>query len=142
MTIHRKPSRKERKVMERMKGFLAVAGLLLFTGLGMGTNASGETGRPCADDIQQFCKEIKPGAGGIEKCLREHEGDLSTACKERRAAMKKKVEEKQQACREDVQKFCKDVQPGRGGTGRCLREHESELSSECRAALPEARMRK
>jgi len=34
-------------------------------------------------------------------------------------------------CQADVEKFCKDVQPGEGRTHRCLRDHLAELSTEC-----------
>jgi len=43
------------------------------------------------------------------------------------------------ACKEDVEKFCKDVQPGQGRLGKCLHEHEAELSEECKAAVAKAR---
>jgi hypothetical protein len=122
--------------MKKMKGILGLAGVLLC--MSLVTNAMGETARPCADDIKKFCGEAKPGKGGIEKCLKEHETDLSAACRERRAELRKKFEEKQLACEEDVSRFCADVQPGRGGIVRCLREHEADLSSACKAALPPA----
>jgi hypothetical protein len=34
----------------------------------------------CADDVQKFCKGVKPGQGRIVNCLREHNKDLSTTC--------------------------------------------------------------
>jgi hypothetical protein len=40
--------------------------------------------------------------------------------------------EVQQACTEDIEKFCKDVQPGGGRILKCLREHVKDLSSACR----------
>lgn len=120
--------------MKKTKGFLGLAGVVLC--MSLAANAWGESGRPCADDIKKFCSEAKSGKGGIEKCLKEHEADLSAACRERRTEIRKKLEEKQQACKDDVSRFCADVQPGRGGIVRCLREHEAELSSECRAAMP------
>jgi hypothetical protein len=43
------------------------------------------------------------------------------------------------ACRDDVQKFCADVQPGEGRIIKCLKLHENELSSGCRAAGEYAR---
>jgi hypothetical protein len=36
------------------------------------------------------------------------------------------------ACRADVERLCKGVQPGGGAYGQCLRQHQSELSPECR----------
>ena len=41
----------------------------------------------------------------------------------------------QNPCVNDAAKFCRDVQPGGGRVGRCLIEHITELSPECRLAL-------
>jgi hypothetical protein len=43
------------------------------------------------------------------------------------------------ACRADVQKLCKDVQPGGGRIAMCMKQHESELSPGCREKIAEAR---
>jgi hypothetical protein len=37
--------------------------------------------RACAPDIQKLCKGVQPGGGRIVQCLREHESELSQACK-------------------------------------------------------------
>jgi hypothetical protein len=44
-------------------------------------------------------------------------------------------------CAEDVAKYCKDVTPGGGRLVRCLRQHESQLSPECKAGQEQARAR-
>jgi hypothetical protein len=36
-------------------------------------------------------------------------------------------------CKGDIEKFCKDVKPGRGRIINCLRQHETELSVDCNA---------
>jgi hypothetical protein len=51
----------------------------------------------------------------------------SPALKEARAKMRA-------ACAADVQKFCPGVERGKGGLRGCLREHRTELSSECMSA--------
>ena len=43
------------------------------------------------------------------------------------------------ACRADVQKLCKGVQPGGGRIAACLKQHESEISPGCRERIAEAR---
>ena len=43
------------------------------------------------------------------------------------------------ACKADIEKLCKDVQPGKGGLMKCLKEHETELSADCQARLKEGR---
>ncbi len=42
-------------------------------------------------------------------------------------------------CKADVEKFCKGVEKGKGGIGRCLMSHQKELSSDCRNKLEEKR---
>jgi len=37
------------------------------------------------------------------------------------------------ACKSDVMKFCKGVQPGEERISKCLNSHEAELSSVCKA---------
>lgn len=36
----------------------------------------------CAEDAKKICNNVKPGHGAILKCLKEHESELSPACKE------------------------------------------------------------
>ena len=43
--------------------------------------------------------------------------------------------EKPRACRADVAKLCKGIQPGGGRIAMCLKQHESELSPGCRDTI-------
>jgi hypothetical protein len=91
-----------------------------------------EEDMPCAEEIAKYCKDAKPGGGRILNCLDEHQKELSDSCRKKLEESKKKLMEAQQACTGDMEKFCKDVQPGEGRILRCLREHKQELSSVCR----------
>lgn len=95
---------------------------------------AGET-RPCADEIAKFCKDAKPGEGRIMRCLKEHENELSTGCKKNMEEAGKRLEACEQACCDDVKKFCKDVRQGSGRIAKCLREHANELSAPCKEKL-------
>jgi hypothetical protein len=44
-----------------------------------------------------------------------------------------------EACRADVERLCKGVEPGGGRIRECLRAHREELSDGCKAAIKEAR---
>jgi hypothetical protein len=94
---------------------------------------------PCAEDVAKYCKDVKPGGGGIARCLKENEKQLSPACKSSIEEFKKKATEARQACEADAQKFCKDVKPGQGRIVKCLRVHEKDLSPECKAKMTEAK---
>jgi hypothetical protein len=43
------------------------------------------------------------------------------------------------ACRADMQKLCKGIQPGGGRLAMCLKQHESELSPGCQQRIAEAK---
>ena len=45
-------------------------------------------------------------------------------------------------CREDVQRFCRDVEPGGGRIYACLKAHEAELMPGCRDHLAKSRPRR
>jgi hypothetical protein len=43
------------------------------------------------------------------------------------------------ACKADVAKLCKGVQPGGGRLAVCLKQNEQRVSAECRAAVASVR---
>ena len=55
-------------------------------------------------------------------------------------AMKQARAKRRAACAADVQKFCGDIEPGKGGRQRCLRSHRAEISPECKSARQELRV--
>lgn len=125
---------------------LNVLGLFVAAGLAAGSSARGEgpgSGGPCRADAEKHCDESERGGGATGRCLREHEKDLSPACRdhlaERREQMKRHANAILAACKGDVWEHCPEQKPGKGGLIRCLREHAADLSKECRAALPESR---
>lgn len=114
----------------------------LWTGLALvAAEAQGQGQGPCADDAAKFCKDVQPGGGRIMKCMKEHVNDLSPACKKQVAELKKGVREFSEVCQDDALKFCKDIKPGGGRMVKCLKDHENELSPECRARMERGRMR-
>jgi len=90
---------------------------------------------PCAQDAKKLCPGVEPGGGRIMKCLHEHEGQLSDACKANIQKGKDELKGKLQSCKDDAQKFCKGIQPGGGKVMECLKSHQSELSPACQATL-------
>ena len=48
-----------------------------------------------------------------------------------------KAEDVKGACKEDVEKFCRDVKKGHGAIVQCLRAHEADLSEACKSARAE-----
>jgi len=88
--------------------------------------------KPCADEIEKFCKDVRPGDGRMVQCLRDHNSELSTVCREKVKAVVQKLEDAKQACAKDISKFCPRVTPGGGRLLKCLKPHVNELAPECR----------
>jgi len=95
--------------------------------------AAQPAGGPCADDMKKLCADVQPGGGAKMKCLREHEAQLSDACKKRLEAMTTRRSEG--PCAADVAKLCKDVQAGGGRIRQCLQQHQADLTPECKEQL-------
>ncbi len=48
------------------------------------------------------------------------------------------VRAEDEPCKADLEKFCKGVEPGEGRIAKCLKEHEAELSEECKTSIQTA----
>jgi hypothetical protein len=114
----------------------ALAGVVI---LAFSAGALSDDAKPCAADAAKFCKGIEPGEGRIAKCMKEHENELSPACKARISEFKEEVKEFAEACKGDAEKNCKGVKPGGGRILQCLKAHESSLSPQCREKMGEAK---
>ena len=123
-----------------MRWFVSVVVLVCVVWL-VATNVYAQTSRPCAEDVEKFCKDVQPGGGRLVECLKQHEKELSGPCKQRMEEARETATEVHQACVDDVHKFCGDVTPGKGRVARCLKEHASQLSPECKKESEEAKKR-
>ncbi len=110
-------------------------------------------GGACRQDLQTLCPDVTPGPGAFRNCLttlcpdatpgpgvfatclQQHTDQLSPACQQQLSKMQAKIAAWQQACGTDVQTFCSDAGPGPWKVGKCLHEHQSELSSACQDLL-------
>lgn len=123
----------------QMKWFAMLAGVFC---LSVATIASAEeTARPCKDDAAKLCQGIKPGGGAVAKCLKEHSSELSPACKKNISKAKKKAREVKEACKDDAQRLCEGIKPGGGKIVQCLKQHEDELTAECKEKMEKPRRR-
>jgi hypothetical protein len=129
-----------------MKHFLTVAGLCAAGLLAAGLFAPGAVAaeqRPgrdvCRADVERLCKNVQPGGGRIAQCLKDNEASVSPECKEHMAKVSEHMHQRMQAfdqaCKGDVEQYCKQVQPGQGRMVRCLRDNEAKLSASCKEQL-------
>lgn len=98
--------------------------------------------RPCREDLQKICPDVKPGGPEARKCLKDNVDKLSEGCRQRITAARGQRQgypARFKGCEGDLDKFCKDVMPGGGRLIKCLREHESDLTAECKTRLPGGR---
>ena len=80
----------------------------------------------CKADREKFCKSVVDAKGKVWACMKQHQAELSEACKAQREAFA--------PCKADRQKFCKDVIAAKGALAACMKQHEAELSDACKAA--------
>jgi cysteine rich repeat protein len=90
---------------------------------------------PCAADVARLCPDAH-GRAGVHACLKQNADQVSAECKARIEEVHQKFEAAKAACQPDVAKFCADVKPGGHRVAACLRDHASELSEACQAAIP------
>jgi hypothetical protein len=91
--------------------------------------------RPCAADVARLCPGVQ-GRAGVRACLQQNADQVSAECKAHIDQMHQKFQAAREACQPDVARFCADVKPGGHRIAACLREHASELSPACQAAIP------
>ena len=124
--------------MKISKWVVAMQFVAVTATFGTVANAAMQKGA-CAEDIKKLCADAKPGAGGTAACLKQHDAELSAACKAHQDDMNKKAAAKAEAfnaaCGEDMKKHCPDAKPGKGLTA-CLHGKEAELSQACKDMLP------
>jgi hypothetical protein len=93
--------------------------------------ASAQDVHPCRADREKFCPGIERGDPKLFECMKQHEAELSTACKEEREAWQKV----RATCKGDEEKFCAEAGKERGAAVKCLMGHENEVTPPCADAL-------
>jgi hypothetical protein len=97
----------------------------------------------CNGDVEKFCAGIERGEGRVHACLLQHRAELSPGCKaageeltRRRESVKAAtMRSVNDACKDELGKFCKNVKPGGGRLAQCLRQYDAELSPACSGEL-------
>jgi hypothetical protein len=126
------PNPKE-ECMECMKRVVVIAALLAAVGSVAAEEQSGPGA--CRADAEKLCKGVEPGKGRVAQCLKEHESQVSSGCKAHMSKMHEQMQAFNDACKADVEKNCKGVEPGQGRMMGCLRKNEANLSAPCKEQI-------
>lgn len=109
------------------------------------TEAIDAFAKACTADIEKRCKTVPLNDGKLFQCMRANEAKLSAGCKttatatvaslDRRAAAQQAA---LQVCAGDVQRLCKEYDPGNGRYLRCLETFQQRVSAPCNQAITDA----
>jgi hypothetical protein len=101
--------------------------------MSLGTSAMAYKPGACRQDGEKLC----PGLSGKEltPCLKQHETELSMACKVNLAEGREMVRGVKDACEPDIKQYCAGVQQGGGRIRKCLKAHEADLTSACKSQI-------
>ncbi|CAI7866364.1 unnamed protein product [Closterium sp. NIES-53] len=95
----------------------------------------------CSNDAARLCKDVAPGEGRVQDCLRQHRSSVNWDCQAE--LFRQEVESADdirlnvrlfKACLEDKRRFCADVVPGDARVKDCLEthRHDSDFSKPCK----------
>ncbi len=130
---------------------VAILGLLMLAG---GATLAAENPidavkKACNTELTTFCKGVKPGDGRVLACLYAFEDQVSDKCT---YAVYNAAAELEQAvnalkfaatqCKDDLLKYCGDVQVGEGRGLACLEKNEKTVSQACKDALKQTGLKK
>lgn len=120
-----KPGRMKLPVLHTHR--MLAACLLLLGAMSSHAQTAATPQTACRADYSKFCANTKPGGGRAAQCLKQHQTELSSACRSSMAALA--------PCKEQVAKIC-GAQSDPAQRKKCMREHKSELADVCRARTP------
>jgi len=115
---------------------LTITALFLSLLFNINISMADEGGKACGVDYKKFCANVKPGDGRIGKCLMQHKDEISQPCRSFfQQATKNLMNEFVAACQTDVANNCKGVQSGEGRILNCLRDHNKNISNDCKVVI-------
>jgi hypothetical protein len=96
----------------------------------------------CDAEIKAYCSQVTLGEGRLLACFYAHEDKLSGRCQyalyEGAAQLEQfaaAVTHLARECKDDLVKYCAEVELGEGRVGTCLLEHKAEVTDACRQAI-------
>ena len=129
-----------KKLMFTLFGVFGLA-LMLALPAHAGEGLIESVAKGCKKELTTYCKDVTPGEGRILACMYAHEDKISGQCEyalydaavqlERFVAALTYVANE---CRDDLEKYCSNIQPGEGRLLACLDKNEKKVSNRCKQA--------
>jgi len=127
-----------------------IVSLLLVTGRARAEESLVEgVKKACNKELTTFCKGVQPGEGRILACLYAFQDRVSGKCEYAVYDAAAQLEQAATAlkfaaaeCKDDLLKYCGDVEVGNGRVKACLDKHEKSLSEKCKDALKQTGLKK
>ena len=92
---------------------------------------------PCARDLEQYCKDVKPGEGRVLKCYEEHKEKMSSACQAWAEMAKRMGSRVTDYCAKEIESSCSGKKGDPLGLLECLQSNYVGVSYDCRVKLNE-----
>jgi len=96
----------------------------------------------CAAEITAYCSQVSPGEGRLLACFYAHEDKLSGQCQYALYSASAQLDQAVGAldylatqCRDDILKFCAQVQVGEGRVLDCIKSNKESVSAACNQAV-------
>ena len=135
----------------RAKLLVAIVGVVLLSAAGAWAQESivDNVKQACETEITTYCSQVTPGEGRILACFFAHEDKLSGRCQyalyEAAAeldAFAAAVTHVATECKDDLLKYCAQVELGEGRVATCLLDHKAELAANCQQAITDVGLEK
>ena len=105
--------------------------------------------KACNKELTTFCKGVQPGEGRILACLYAFQDRVSGKCEYAIYDAATQLEHAATAlkfaaaeCKDDLLKYCGNVEVGNGRVKACLGKNEKSLSDKCKDALQQTGLKK
>ena len=103
----------------------------------------------CKADVDKFCGAHKGNRKAMKDCIQANTDKFSAECKANKAGRKAhkaerkaKFQKTMEVCQKDIEQFCAADRAKKPMAMRCLMKNREKITPECRATLPEKRVRK
>jgi hypothetical protein len=135
----------------RAKLLVAIVGVVLLSAAGASAQNSivDDVKMACETEIKAYCSQVTPGEGRILACFYAHEDKLSGRCQYALYEAAAELEAFAAAithvateCKDDLMKYCAQVELGEGRVGTCLLDHKAEVTAGCQQAMADVGLEK